>query len=467
VKPLGFCAAIFLCSAIFGVFPLGAQESAGLPDNDIDSLFDEPEDNPDNAGEESEVSSGVRIPEQEGGGVIISLQSRGFTFDVYYSFIAGYSPGWVESPWHWKANKDNPGNDAAGNPITGDPFTQIFAAKMQSSFSLDFRVSPALRVRQVFQLAYPDYKLKVTEFFADYNMNDAVYFRVGRHTVNWGVSRNFPFANLPVLLPEYDVRGNALNTIEDDYSYAVKIDIPIGIGGIQLLALTRGAFMLDSTNPQLKEFGYGLKYNLAFDRADIDLGTYYHRSMPNRSFLSVKSTLPSGTEIYSEGVIALSSKTPGVEQNLPQNWNKREMSFAIGFYDEFFSNKLSLNLEYFFNGERDSRWLRPETSFRKEGVSDLLYGHNGAVNIIFKPGGLGGLRFVTQCLYGFEDKTAQLVPGASFTPISNLNVYLGFPMALGSRDGIYYRQNADEKNRPFSMVLAVSIGGNYRFSHYD
>jgi hypothetical protein len=456
---------VILCSAVIGVSPLVAQESTGPLDDGIDSLFDVPEDTV----EEEIEASGIQVPEtKSAGNVSGTLQSRGFTFDVDYNFIVGYSPGWLETPWHWKEYKDDPARaNVAGDPIVGDPFSQLFAAKMNSSFSLDFRVSPALRVRQVFQLAYPDYKLEVVEFFADYNVDDAVFFRVGRHTVNWGISRNFPFANLPVLLPLKDIDGDPLITLTDAYSYALKIDIPIGIGGIQLLALTREAFMDEPTNPQLEEFGYGLKYNLAFQWVDIDLGVYYHRSMPARSFLSFKSTLPSGTEIYSEGVAAFSSKDGSMERNRPQHWDKSELSFALGLYDDFFSRKLSLNLEYFFNGERDSRWLQPETSFQEEEISNLLYGHNGAINIIFKPGGLGNLRFGVQCLYGFEDKTAKLVPGVSFAPVSNLNVYLGFPMALGSRYGIYYRQNADEKNRPFSIVLAVSIGGNYRFGYYE
>jgi hypothetical protein len=484
VSPLRF-AAVILCGIAFAAAPLGADDNDidslfDAPEDgadDIDSLFDAPEDSSDDidllfdvpekdAGEERGEILAKKIPKTGSGSAVTgALQSRGFTFDVNYNFLAGYSPGWAENPLYWENHKDDT-VDAAGNKRTEDPFTQVIAAKMVSSFSFDFRVSPAFRVRQVFQLAYPDYKLETVQFFADYNLYDTVFFRVGRHTVNWGVSRNFPFANLPVLLPLEDVNGKPLTTVTDAYSYAVKIDIPIGIGGLQLLALTRAAFMEKPASPKLEEFGYGLKYNLAFDLLDMDIGAYYHRSMPGRSFLSLKSTLPSGTEIYSEGVVAFSS-TEAMEVNRPQYWDKREYSFAIGFYDDFFDRKLSLNLEYFFNGERNSRWLQPETTFQEEDVYDLLYGHNGAVNIIFKPGGSWNPRFFVQCLYGLKDKTTQLVPGVRFAPDSNFNVYLGFPMALGSREGLYYRQNADEKNRPFSIVLAVSFGGNYRLSHYE
>jgi hypothetical protein len=77
------------------------------------------------------------------------------------------------------------------------------------------------------------------------------------------------------------------------------------------------------------------------------------------------------------------------------------------------------------------------------------------------------LNIFVQCLYSVDENTAQLVSGCRFTPIPNMNIYVGFPMALGSREGTYYTHNADRKERPASIVLAVSISGNYRFSHYD
>jgi hypothetical protein len=458
VRPLRF-AAVILCCIAFVAASLGAD------DNDIDSLFNEPE----TAENESEGDNSL---------VADALNTRGFTFDVDYSFIAGFSPGWVETPWYWEEHRFD-ATDPAGNPRTGDPQTQIFAAKMGSTFSLDFRISQALRVHQTFQLDFPDYALQVREFFADYNLIEAAFFRVGKHTVNWGVSRNFPYTNLPGMIPAENNRLDMLdasgNPIRDSNGraikqapgdpYTIRADVPIGIGGAQLLMMSRPGFIRDQNNPELKEFGYGFKYNLASEWADIDIGTFYHSKMPYRSFLSVKSTLPFGTEVYSEGLFA-AFPYDWSEQNIPQNWTERTWSFNAGLFDEFFGRILTINLEYFFNGEREGQWLKQENSFQEEEVSPFIYGHNGAVIISFRPA-LGPVRLVAQCLYNFNEKTAQFVPGVQFNPVSNLNIYLGVPMALGSREGTYYTRNADEKNRPFSIVIAVSFEGSYRFSHYE
>jgi hypothetical protein len=467
-------AALILC-LLLGL-PLAAQELEEPPDNEIDRLFEEAY----TEGEENE--SGEEPLDAEDGSVIDELNKRGFTFDVDYSFIAGFSPGWAETPWYWKKHQFDT-VDGAGKPRTGDPETQIFAAEMKSTFSLDFRISPTLRVHQTFQLDFPDYKLDVREFFADYNLIEAAFFRVGKHTVNWGVSRNFPYTNLPIMIPPEQNRLDKLSDSGDpiwidsiDHSkgaikqdpgdpYAMKADIPIGIGGVQFLMMSRPGFIRDQDNPELKEFGYGFKYNLAFDRADIDIGTLYHSKMPYRSFLSVKSTLPFGTEIYSEGLLAVFPDN-WAKQNIPENWTEKNWSFNIGLFDEFFGRVLTINLEYFFDGERQSQWLKPENSFQQQEVFPFIYGHNGAVNLGYRPA-LGPVRFFAQCLYNFNEKTAQLVPAVQFNPVSNLKIYLGVPMALGRRDGTYYTRNADKNNRPFSIVMAVSFEGGYRFSHYE
>jgi hypothetical protein len=442
-------------------------------DNDIDSLFDEaadteetalpPEDSSDDDAEPSVLSK--------------TLGSRGFSFNVEYEFLAGFSPGWAETPWN--RNHQFEPDYGPGKPKPAGEFgTQIFAAEMNSTFLLDFRISQNFRVYQSFEVDFPHYAFDIKEFFSDYNLNGVVFFRVGLHTVNWGVSRNFPFANLPVMVPPEgnrltvpDASGNSVPKEPGD-PYAIKIDIPIEIGGLELLTLSRAGFIEDQDNPQLKEFGYGLKYNLAFQWADIDIGTFYHNQMPFRSFVAVKSTLPFGTEIYGEGLFATSpeytTSALGLgwsEKNIPENWQRKSWSGSIGMFDEFFDRMLTTNLEYFFNGERNAQWLKEESSFQDTEVSPFIYGHNGAVNLVFRPN--RDIRLFTQCLYNFNEKTAQLVPGLQLTPVSNLNLYLGVPMALGERDGTYYSKNADKKNRPFSLVLAVSFSGDYRFGYYE
>ncbi|MDR0387300.1 MAG: glycoside hydrolase family 76 protein, partial [Treponema sp.] len=210
--------------------------------------------------------------------------------------------------------------------------------------------------------------------------------------------------------------------------------------------------------PSFQEIGFGGKYNFAFPWADIDLGLYYHKTMPLRGLVSVKSTIRN-TELYSEAVGSIGHET----------WDDFRFSANIGFLRNFFAERITLNGEVFYNGENDAVWFKPETDLQDADVTPFIKGFNGAVNVLYRPrpGGWKDLRLFAQCLFSFEEHTAYLVPGFSIAPVPHVNIYTAVPLALGSRDGTYYTRNADNQNRPFTIVFLVSVNGSYHFGHYQ
>jgi hypothetical protein len=137
-------------------------------------------------------------------------------------------------------------------------------------------------------------------------------------------------------------------------------------------------------------------------------------------------------------------------------------SGSAGFARDFFSEKLTIGGEYFYNGEKDAVYFNPETDLEEAEIAPFVHGNNMAINLLYRTGVRGDLRFMVQCLYSIDERSAQFVPGLSWAPLPHVKVSFGVPMALGSREGAYYRQNADKTNRPFSVVLLVSISGDYR-----
>jgi hypothetical protein len=352
------------------------------------------------------------------------MRQKGFSLNASYYFYGGIAPGWSKAPW-------DGGGDFSGSPGVG----------MSSGIGLDFQISDVLRVKNTIGFSYPGFTLKVNEFFFDYNIRNAVFIRAGKYGHNWGISPNFQFTNLLSRVPANSSGGDP---------FMVKADIPIGVGGLQFLALTR------SPTPGMREIGFGAKYNLAFTWADIDMGAYYLDAMPLRAFVSVKKTVKD-TELYAEGLVSV--------QHNP--WGDLKFSANLGVGQDFFADKLTVNGEVFYNGEAGTGWWRPETDLRDAEVSPFIGGFNTALNLRFKPGWFKDLRFFTQFLYGFAEYTAQLVPGLIIDPLPHMSVSLAVPMALGSHDGTYYTSNADRNNRPFSIVLLVSISGSHRFGSYE
>jgi len=365
--------------------------------------------------------------------VIESMDRSRVTFNVSYNFLGGVSPGWSELPWY----KDE------------REYSYVAGAKMEALLSLDFQLSKNLRVWNSFYFSIPPDSsnlLTLKEFYFDYDYNDIIFLRAGQCEVAWGISPFYSFTNLPARIP---------SAISEGDSYIAKFDIPIGIGGLQLLGMTRYGFMEDKGSPRLNEIAFGAKYNLALQAVDMDFGLFYYKEMPLRFFTSLKTTLGK-TELYVEGLAAASHET----------WDEVKFSGNVGIVRDFFNGKLTLGAEVFLNSERGAYWYRAKDDIRDAESNALFEGWNGALSLIIRPGVLN-MRIFSRLLYSHTMFSAQLVPGISIKPGSKVTVTLTVPMALGSRDkDSYYRHNEDTKDRPFSIVLGITLNGNFRYRIY-
>jgi hypothetical protein len=429
VRPFGLCLALLFAGY---VFCLGAQDQDGgenrKPDggaqdqtplfDDIDSLFEEP---PSGTGD-------TDIDSEDTSSLTELVRQRGFIFDASYGFYGGAAPGWSEAPWYRNEERT----------LTYKP-----GAEMRASLGMDIQISEIFRVKTSVGFVLPEFDYSLREFFFDYNLFDAAFVRGGRYDLNWGISRNYAFANLLARVPPGSAGGD---------SYILKIDVPMGIGGLQTLLLTRGDFA-HGASIQYQDAGIGGKYNLAFSQADIDVGVFYNRKMPLRWFASVKSTI-GNTELYTDTMTAIEN----------ERGDGLAAATSIGFIQDFFDGKLTVNGELFYNGENGAAWFKPGTTFEEEKVSPFIGGFNGALNMVFSTGSKKNLRLFVNSLYSLTENSARFVPGLRFSPLRHVEVSLAVPMALGSRNGFYYTNNADKYNRPFSVVLLVSLSGSFRYT---
>jgi len=375
----------------------------------------------------------VLVEEEQETTVIESMGRSRVTLNAGYNFYVGYSPGWTELPWDDIDKK----------------FNYVLGATMEAAISLDFQLADNLRVYNSFYFSVPPRSsnfLILSEFYFDYDFNKIVFLRAGQYAIAWGISPYFPFTNLPARIPTEKSQGD---------SYIVKFDIPIGVGGLQVLGMTRYGFMEDAFAPKFGEIAMGVKYNLALQVVDIDVGGFYFGSMPLRFFTSVKTTLWK-TELYLEALAATNH----------DGWDTYQFSGNIGFVRDFFSGRLTFGAEAFYNGEDISYWYREKEDIRDAESVPLYEGWNSALSFVVRPGVLD-MRLFCQYLYAFDLNSTLLIPGLSFKPIKQLTVTLTVPMALGSRDQkSYYYNNVDVQKRPFSIVLGVTVSGNFGYRIY-
>ena len=395
-------------------------------DAGIDALFDAVPDDaaPDTAPEAAAPAAPPPL-------TAASLRARSLSLDLSLAANAGFSPYLSEAPWFW----------SRFSPVYG----HLPGAKIDGKIALDIRFSPALRSRAVFALSLPaSAPVSLGDFFLDYDAGP-VFFRAGKFLASWGISPNFPAANLPARLPQGNSGGDP---------YVLKADIPLGVGGFQLLALTRPGFMRDKYAPALREIGYGAKYNLALPRADLDAGLFFHDKMPLRSFLALKSTLLD-TELYIEGAAAVHH----------ESFDGFSFSAAVGFLRDFAGRLLSLNAELFWNGEEDAFYFSPKTDLAAEESSPFIPGLNAALNISLRPPRLpGSFRFFLRARWALRQRSAHITSGIVCSPLPHLSVSLALPLALGPRDGPYYRSNPAPLNSPAALLLLFSLSSSARFS---
>jgi hypothetical protein len=432
----------------------GAQDAL---DWDFDTLFDEPEEAPPalpngggaasggsvaggTAGADGAAGGSTDPGSEEGSGSLLAelLGQSGFSLDLSYTANAGFSPGWSEVPWFADTHE----------PV----YSHVLGLSLASQITTDVRISDTFRVHSSLSFSIPTSpSLALSEFFLDYHIRSRLFFRVGKFNHSWGISPNFSAANLLARVP----KGKGGDP------YILKMDIPIGIGGLEFLALTRPGFMQGAT-PGFREIGYGAKYNLAFTWADIDLGAFYHQEMPLRASASVKTTIVD-TELYVETMGAVRHET----------WDGFTISANLGFAQSFFDDLISVNGELFWNGEEDVYYFKPKTELQEEQTSPFIPGLNAAWNLVFRPRWIWNLRFALVGRWALDTNSAYILPGLSIAPLPHVEVSLGFPIALGSREGRYYSKeyaaaaklpfagNADTNGRPFALALLITLKGSH------
>jgi hypothetical protein len=411
---------------------LSAQEEENQ-DWNIDDVFNEP-------AKETPAAE----PKNDSPPVTVNkiMKQRGITFNASYTFLTGVAPGWYKLPWDIDSDV----------LFEEDEFYMDRYIKLNSSLTSDAQIDDSLRILLSLYFEIPDFKIKLGDFFFDYNINDKVFFRGGKYGHSWGSISNYAFTNLLAR-----VRPGV-----DGDSFIFKTDIPTGIGGFQVLALTRYKLMEPEHKPppELEDFGFGGKYNLALKWADFDTGIYFQEGMPLRAFLSVKTNLWN-TQFYTEGLAAF---------NLDKTDNTMETSGAIsfGFTKNLFNYKFTVNGEIFYNAEKESHYYNPKTLITEVSVTPFVQDINFALNLSYRFGGETNPSLFSQIRYAPLEDSMQWISGFIIYPLSHIEVYLAVPMILGPEDGYYYKNpylTGDKGNIRFNVILLIRVTGNMQFKH--
>jgi len=445
VRRFFLCLLFFFSAGLVFSQVSGEKPTKKVEHYDVDSLFDG----------SSELNDYDDEPPENPVNNFLSnvLKSPGLMLRANYSIDFFFVQGWNRRPWDEDFDKD----DIFKNQTVG--------AYLKSGLGLEIQISQHLRFWQSFKFVAPGMSMTLEEFYGDYDIKNLIYMKIGKYDYRWGISPNYPYTNLIGRIPTDGSSGDL---------YLAKIDIPVGVGGFQFIVYTRDGFVKEWAKLKLNNFAYGLKFNLAIPKLDLNAGALFYQRMPLRGFVSLNSTIFKSTEIYAEGLFSIMH--PAMvdivkrREEFHGKWDNPGGAVSLGVYQDFFRERLKINAEIFYNMELETSYITENNPIEKELIAyPFIQGLNMALNISYKPGGLAGLITGVNFIYNIKDNSGKVTPGIKFTPASNLNISLGIPIILGRRGGVYYGESLldDLRIKAFSFVFSVSIGGGYTFASTD
>ena len=425
---------IFL--AVFLIFAqvLSAQTDLLDPNTDVDDLFAAPELEPEPEPEQP--------TEEEAAPLVDIVRGSSVTLSGDFLFNIGYTAGYTSVPWI--PGGATGGGGGTGSSSTFSGFTQGAVTDSKSAMSLNFRIAPIFRIYLTFQFSFPTFKSEIGEFFADYSFKDVVYMKAGRFNINWGISRYHPFTNLTARLPLSYLSHLDLNEpLHDADSYGLRLNIPVGTGGFELVGFTRNGFMDNPYHPAKDEIGWGGTYNLAIPAFDLTVGSFYHKQLNLRTFASVSTTLFDAVDFYTEGVFAY-------------NLNNGDMTYGAnaGFLYGLFKQQVQLSAEYYYNTETEELNV-------KDNEFPLIYGHNIAAGIAYSPKN-SKFKTYARVNYSVNENSGLFIPGFSWNALPFFTITTIVPVIFGNPDGTYMKDQPTENDgRSASLVIMAILRASF------
>ena len=282
--------------------------------------------------------------------------------------------------------------DRAGGGYTWDMTPGV---SVVPSLTFTSRPDETLRIQGTVEFASLSFSPTVTEMFFDYTLLNSVFFRVGMHTVSWGITRFF------------DAGGDLMAA--SGTGLDIKANVPIGPGGITGVVLaTPGQMSL--TNLSWRNLTFGAQGDLPIGKSEILLsGTYIDSAAtPMRSTLALKTSFLN-VDLFAEGI---GSWTRDVPFALP--------SFVSGFYWEHPEPEYKFYGEYYLNAG--------DTTLRDKRLA-VATGMDKAFGSPFTLG--------LEWTHAFIDNSGIIIPGVSFDPWPHVTVLVGVPCRYGAPGSFY------------------------------
>jgi len=362
--------------------------------------------------------------------------------------------------------------DGMGGPFGATLIDDPLRLDLGAAIYLDARPSETFRVFVKTDVSFPyddagggqsfDADARVIELFSDFQLGDAVFFRAGKQTANWGVGYFFSPADLLNVTeidsedPEADLEG----------PIALKIHAPVGAHNLYL-------YTIFEDTDSAWQTALAPKVEFVIGDTEIGVGGFYrHGNAP--AAMATLTTSVLNFELFAEGIVSYGSDKTFVVEDSPgvpvrtyddKLFPSATAGFSYRYSDDLDTFNVSLSAQYLYNGEgyKDPDFLK-NNAFGVAGLkaagalemTDLMDTgrHYGAVNVGWNE--LFASDFNLGCFWlgNLADGSGLITPSITWNILDDMNVYVKTSFRYGETGDEYTPQGDG-----MSLSLAFNFGG--------
>jgi len=372
-----------------------------------------------------------------------------------------------------------------------DP-TERLSFDLGGRLAFDARPDRNFRVFGRFTADYPfegagDFNL--FELFSDFNWNEKVFFRFGKQTAGWGLSRFYQIAD-PLSVGVKDPSDPAADL---EGPLALKAALPLGVNNLYFYSVVKDSYLPAAAGEtSMRDVGLGVKADFLVPVPDIKLvgngeltlGSFNHRHLAPKTMAGLSTGIGYfqvfTDQVFSWGLDSYRLTDGGAATEKPDEgifWSATLGTMYVNndwhftLYGEYmFSAGASDDPEYlakwtdrFF---MESAGLSPATLVFSD-VFGYLSRHNSGLSLSFSElFGTDKLGFDALWLQNWVDRSGMLTPSVTVKPFDHFSIESGFTVAWGKDRSEWVIKNADPASDPanpvprrLSYFLSVRMGG--------
>ena len=149
--------------------------------------------------------------------------------------------------------------------------------------------------------------ISVFEIFADFNWEDTVFFRFGKQTSGWGLSRFYQIGDLLSVA----VKDPANPTEDLEGPVALRISYPLGVHTLYAVTALKDSYLpTDGTPASVGDLGFGIKgdflisvpKNPIISNGELSLGAWYQKNLAPK-FVAGYSTGIGNFQIFTDQLL--------------------------------------------------------------------------------------------------------------------------------------------------------------------